>query len=617
MSGEYDAKTRAGSFVEATLERRDTNGDPGKRSLTERIPLIQSRSRAGSGGNVDRSFEPYVDRSYEPSWVQRRSAASNQDAADHAVQTAARHGIAGSSTVLPHIDVIQRAFGRHDVSKIQAHTDEAAATGARAMGAEAFATGNYVAFAGAPSLHTAAHEATHVVQQRAGVQLKGGVGEVGDAYEQHADAVADRVAVGESAQDLLDQCTVARGAGPTVQRAPGAAVQRAPGPGRPHSPQQEQPGARVDRLIHLLTTTPAVAGPESWDEAYAFLAGLRMPDLLDTMSGAVDRGFLPQLIARSNSAGAYGRGPLLSALYAIELSRSAPSSVTPERLNQAGVMLDQIPQDQQLQVLEYLLHRKGSGVSVTTLVEGVIAMRERGVADPSAATGHGASAAGVGPAATTTAPSGAPSPIEPDPWAPPGEQPIPLYIGNEAHIRIAREYATACRPDRVLANFFSISSILSDLKELSHPDNADALSETELGLMPDIVNLNRLHLYEIKPVNAQALGAARASLCVGLFGRAGIAMQLGPTGEPGTSGGLPAPGGVYMFWSPEPGVIVYQYRKGRLVPVPVVEPEPVVVRRWRFELQPMTQQQQQAVTTLTVGGALLLIGMILLAPAGI
>src|SRR5689334_13103864 len=100
MSGEYDAKPRVVSVVKATLERRDTNGDPGKRALTERIPLVEGR--AGFDGNVDRSYEPYVDRSYEPSWVQRRPTASNLDATDHAVKTAAQHGIAGSSTALPH-----------------------------------------------------------------------------------------------------------------------------------------------------------------------------------------------------------------------------------------------------------------------------------------------------------------------------------------------------------------------------------------------------------------------------------------------------------------------------------------------------------------------------------
>ena len=53
-------------------------------------------------------------------------------------------------------------------------------------------------------MHTAAHEAAHVVQQRGGVQLKSGVSQSGDVYEQHADAVADLVVRGQSAQPLLD-----------------------------------------------------------------------------------------------------------------------------------------------------------------------------------------------------------------------------------------------------------------------------------------------------------------------------------------------------------------------------------------------------------------------------
>jgi hypothetical protein len=121
------------------------------------------------------------------------------------VHAAAERGIAGGSTALPYADQIQRAFGHHDIGNIQAHTDGAAAASAGAMGARAFATGDHVAFAGTPDLHTAAHEAAHVVQQRGSVQLKAGVSEVGDAYERHADQVADRVVAGESAQDLLDQ----------------------------------------------------------------------------------------------------------------------------------------------------------------------------------------------------------------------------------------------------------------------------------------------------------------------------------------------------------------------------------------------------------------------------
>jgi hypothetical protein len=133
------------------------------------------------------------------------------------VHAAATHGISGSAGHLPHFDRIQRSFGRHDVAGIQAHVGGAAAEGARAMGAEAFAAGDHVAFAGAPDLHTAAHEAAHVVQQRAGVQLKGGVGEAGDGYERHADEVADLVVQGRSSEALLDRMA-GGGAAAAVQR---------------------------------------------------------------------------------------------------------------------------------------------------------------------------------------------------------------------------------------------------------------------------------------------------------------------------------------------------------------------------------------------------------------
>lgn len=136
-------------------------------------------------------------------------------------------GVAGASTALPHGDVIQRSFGHHDISGIKAHLGGEAAAASQQLGAEAYATGQSVAFAGAPSLHTAAHEAAHVVQQQAGIQLKGGLGEEGDAHEQHADAVADAVVAGRSAEPLLDRYTGGGGgsgpapaAAPTVQRKP-------------------------------------------------------------------------------------------------------------------------------------------------------------------------------------------------------------------------------------------------------------------------------------------------------------------------------------------------------------------------------------------------------------
>jgi hypothetical protein len=105
---------------------------------------------------------------------------------------------------LPFLDAIQRSFGHHDISNVRAHTDRGAAAKSLAMGAEAFTRGSEVTFARAPSLHTAAHEAAHVVQQRAGAQVVGGVGREGDAYERHADGVAERVVSGRSSETLLD-----------------------------------------------------------------------------------------------------------------------------------------------------------------------------------------------------------------------------------------------------------------------------------------------------------------------------------------------------------------------------------------------------------------------------
>jgi hypothetical protein len=147
---------------------------PGKRPLTMRL----SGAAVQAKGSLDRGAD---------------------------VQGRAAEGVAGQGGQLPHIDQIRSSFGRHDVGPIEAHVGGAAADAAGDIGADAYATGNKVAFASAPDLHTAAHEAAHVVQQRGGVQLHGGVGAAGDAYERHADAVADQVVRGQSAEPLLDR----------------------------------------------------------------------------------------------------------------------------------------------------------------------------------------------------------------------------------------------------------------------------------------------------------------------------------------------------------------------------------------------------------------------------
>jgi hypothetical protein len=134
------------------------------------------------------------------------------------VHETAQSGVVGSGSTLPHADTIQKSFGSFDVSGMRAHVGGAAAVANKGLGSEAYATGNQVAFRDQPSLHTAAHEATHVLQQQSGVQLQGGVGAAGDSYERHADRVADTVVQGRSAEAEIGKMVGApHGSGAGVQ----------------------------------------------------------------------------------------------------------------------------------------------------------------------------------------------------------------------------------------------------------------------------------------------------------------------------------------------------------------------------------------------------------------
>lgn len=138
----------------------------------------------------------------------------------------ARKATKGGGGALPYLDRIQKYFGRHDINDIRALIGGAGGESAQEMGAEAYASGDAVVFQSPPDLHTAAHEAAHVVQQRAGVRKAGGVGAAGDVHERHADSVADLVVQGKSAESLLDQMV---GKTPAKGEAPeGAVVQMLP-----------------------------------------------------------------------------------------------------------------------------------------------------------------------------------------------------------------------------------------------------------------------------------------------------------------------------------------------------------------------------------------------------
>lgn len=107
---------------------------------------------------------------------------------------------------------VEPAMGA-DLSAVRVHDDAESDSLATELGAEAFTTGSDMFFKkGAfdpgsdTGLRTIAHEATHVVQQSRGAvsgrPVGGGISlsEPDDAYERHADEVADRVGGGDAAR---------------------------------------------------------------------------------------------------------------------------------------------------------------------------------------------------------------------------------------------------------------------------------------------------------------------------------------------------------------------------------------------------------------------------------
>lgn len=198
---------------------------PGKVSLTAALPARDRVHTAADG--VGALVAP----------VQMFGGSGREGERVHA---AAARGLAAPVSALPFRAELERAFGaEHDLSGIRAHVGGEAEASARAMGADAYASGADVVLPGSPSLRLVAHEVTHTIQQRGGVQLSRGVGEVGDRYEREADDIAERVVRGERVGHLL----APRAAAPT-----GCAVQRqaAPAPA-----DQGSVGDYVDSKVDL------------------------------------------------------------------------------------------------------------------------------------------------------------------------------------------------------------------------------------------------------------------------------------------------------------------------------------------------------------------------------
>ncbi len=160
-------------------------------------------SRAASGG--DALQDPLSDP----------LAGAQLDTGGAAPSAVAAQGLSGSGGALPFQSAIQESFGKHDVSGISAHTGAQAQGANSEMGSKGFAMGGSVGLSSSADLHTVAHEAAHAVSQNSGkgVSLYGGPD---SPSERHADAVADRVVAGQSAEGLLDAAPSGGGSGPQL-----------------------------------------------------------------------------------------------------------------------------------------------------------------------------------------------------------------------------------------------------------------------------------------------------------------------------------------------------------------------------------------------------------------
>ena len=108
----------------------------------------------------------------------------------------------------PQVQQRMELFFGYDFGRVRVHADDRSDSLARALGAQAFAVGDQVAFAAnryrpesSQGARLLVHELSHVVQQSSGLDanlLQKGIGSPGDRYEQEADSNADRFARGET-----------------------------------------------------------------------------------------------------------------------------------------------------------------------------------------------------------------------------------------------------------------------------------------------------------------------------------------------------------------------------------------------------------------------------------
>src|SRR5690242_10493449 len=99
--------------------------------------------------------------------IQRSVVRGARVTAPDQAAAAAEAGLSRAGQSLPHREALQRSFGpEHDLAGVSAHVGGDAAAACDAISAEAYASGDKVAFSRDPDVRLAAHEAAHVIQQR-------------------------------------------------------------------------------------------------------------------------------------------------------------------------------------------------------------------------------------------------------------------------------------------------------------------------------------------------------------------------------------------------------------------------------------------------------------------
>jgi hypothetical protein len=218
------------------------------------------------------------------------SQASTAEAALNARRTAgqartlhalARTGLSAPAGPYPHSARIRAAFGAYAPAGLTAHMGPAARAAGRALSADAYILSGRAVFADRPSLHTAAHEAAHMVHQaHGGPALAHGVGHWRDPHERMADRIADRVAAGGTAEPLL------------------AAMVAPPGPTAAPSPA---PGAAMLQMNNTISSHVGGSKPTPWAEIQSQLKLGAGYDIDSVVTGLNPGRFGPMVATLGNS----------------------------------------------------------------------------------------------------------------------------------------------------------------------------------------------------------------------------------------------------------------------------------------------------------------------------